>query len=45
MFTRLIVDIGRRAAPRLVDNVYFVDTVEEARLIIARNSENDAVAR
>ena len=43
MFTRLIVDFGRRVAPQLVDNVYFVDTLEEARLTIARHAENDAV--
>jgi hypothetical protein len=44
MFTRLIVDIGRRVAPKLVDNVYFVNTVEEAHLIIAQHAEKAAVA-
>jgi hypothetical protein len=43
MFTRFIVDIGRRAAPKLAHNVYFVDTVEEAHRIIAQHLEKAAV--
>jgi hypothetical protein len=45
MFTRLIVDIGRRAAPRLVNNVHFVDTVEEAHLLIAQHAEKAYIAQ
>src|SRR5438105_4332271 len=37
MFTHVIVDIGRRIAPRLVHDVYFVDTLEEGRAIIAKH--------
>ena len=44
MFTRFIVDIGRRAAPKLANNVYFVDTVEEAHRIIAEHVKAEAVA-
>jgi hypothetical protein len=36
MFTQFIVDIGRRVAPRLIDKVYFVNTLEEAHALIAR---------
>jgi hypothetical protein len=39
MFTRVVVDIGRRVAPRLVRDIYFVDTLEEGRAIIARDCE------
>jgi hypothetical protein len=36
MFTHVIVDIGRRIAPRLVHDIYFVDTLEEGRAVIAK---------
>jgi hypothetical protein len=39
MFTHVIVDIGRRIAPRLVHDVYFVDTLEEGRALIANRSK------
>ncbi|MEO8611214.1 MAG: hypothetical protein ABI690_25180 [Chloroflexota bacterium] len=39
MFTRVIVDLGRRAAPKLANNVYFVDTVEEAHRVVAEHTE------
>jgi len=34
MFTRLLVDMGKRFAPKLTRVVYFTDTLEEARQII-----------
>jgi hypothetical protein len=37
MFTHVIVDIGRRMAPRLVHDIYFVDTLEEGRAVIAKH--------
>ncbi len=39
MFTHVIVDIGRRVAPRLIHDIYFVDTLEEGRAFIARRSK------
>ena len=39
MFTHVIVDIGRRVAPRLVHDIYFVETLEEGRAIIAKHSK------
>ena len=42
MFTRLLVDIGRRAAPSLTKQVYFVETLEEARNLIAQHAEKEA---
>ena len=39
MFTHVIVDIGQRVAPRLIHNIYFVDTLEEGRAFIARRSK------
>jgi hypothetical protein len=44
MFTRLIVDLGRRVAPKLADKVYFADTVEEAHRVIAQHGEKEPVA-
>jgi hypothetical protein len=44
MFTRILVDLGRRVAPNLVKDVHFVNTVEEARQIVARLTEQTAVA-
>ncbi len=38
MFTRVIVDIGRRMAPHLVQNVYFASTLDEARAIIQKHA-------
>lgn len=43
-FTRLLVDIGRRAAPRVSKQVFFVDTVQEARTLIAQHADEDAAA-
>ncbi|MBI1281606.1 MAG: hypothetical protein GC179_25995 [Anaerolineaceae bacterium] len=37
MFTRVVVDIGRRVAPRLIHDIYFVDTLEQGRAIIAKH--------
>ena len=37
MFTHVIVDIGRRIAPRLIHDVYFVATLEEGRAIITKH--------
>lgn len=39
MFTRFFVDMGRRVAPHLVKNVHFVDTLDEARTIIASQTQ------
>ena len=39
MFTHVIVDIGRRVAPRLVHDIYFVETLEEGRAVIANHSK------
>ena len=39
MFTHVIVDIGRRVAPRLVRNIYFVDTLEEGRAVITKHTK------
>lgn len=39
LFTRVLVDIGRRVAPRLVQDMHFVDTLEEGRALIARRSK------
>lgn len=36
MFTRVIVDMGRRLAPSLTREVYFAETLEEAHAIIQR---------
>jgi hypothetical protein len=38
-FTQVIVDMGRRVAPRLIHDIYFVDTVEEGRTLIAKLSK------
>ncbi len=38
-FTRVMVEAGRRIAPRLMEEVYFADTLDEARAIIARHAE------
>ncbi len=37
MFTRVIVDIGRRMAPRLIHDIYFVDSLEAGRAIVAKH--------
>ncbi|MBA3869848.1 MAG: hypothetical protein H0X30_11945, partial [Anaerolineae bacterium] len=39
MFTHVIVDIGRRVAPRLVHDIYFADTLDEGRAIITKQSK------
>ena len=39
MFTRFFVDMGRRVAPHLVKNVHFVDTLDEARALIASQTQ------
>lgn len=39
MFTHVIVDIGRRIAPRLVHDIYFADTLDEGRAIIAKHAK------
>ncbi len=36
MFTHVIVDIGQRVAPRLIHNIYFVDTLEAGRAMITK---------
>jgi len=38
MFTHVIVDIGRRIAPCLVHDIYFVDTLDEGRAVIAKHT-------
>jgi hypothetical protein len=35
LLTRVLVDLGRRVAPNLINNIHFVDTVEEAHCLIA----------
>jgi len=37
MFTHVLVDIGRRVAPRLIHDVHFVETLEEGRAVIAKH--------
>lgn len=37
MFTHVLVDIGRRVAPRLIHDIQFVETVEEGRALIAKH--------
>lgn len=32
--TKVLVEIGKRIAPRLIRNIYFVDTVDDGRLVI-----------
>jgi len=39
LFTQIMVDVGKRIAPNLVQQVYFVDTLEEAYAIIAEAKE------
>jgi len=39
MFTHVIVDIGRRVAPRLIHDIYFVDSLEEGRAVIDKHSK------
>ena len=39
MFTHVIVDIGRRVAPRLIHDIYFVDSLEEGRAVIAKHTK------
>lgn len=39
VFTQVIVDIGRRVAPRLIHDIVFVDTVEEGHALIAKLSK------
>jgi hypothetical protein len=39
MFTHVIIDIGRRIAPRLVHDIYFADTLDEGRAIIAKHTK------
>jgi hypothetical protein len=34
LFTRIVVDLGRRVAPRLMQNIHFVDNLDEARALI-----------
>lgn len=41
-FTHVIVDIGRRVAPRLIHDIYFVNTLDEARAIITKFSAKAA---
>ncbi len=38
-FTRVVIEIGRRIAPRLMQHIHFVDTLEEGRALITRYSE------
>jgi hypothetical protein len=35
LLTRVLVDLGRRVAPNLINNIHFVDTVEESHRLIA----------
>lgn len=42
MFTRVLVDLGRRIAPNVVNNIHFVDTLDEARLLIASHIAKSA---
>ena len=39
MFTRAIVDLGRRVAPRLAQNIYFANDLDDARAIIAAHAD------
>jgi hypothetical protein len=35
LFTRVIIELAQKIAPRVVENLYFVETLEEARRMIA----------
>ena len=39
LFTRVLVDLGQRIAPNLINNIHFVDTVEDAHRLIASQPE------
>lgn len=41
VFTRVVVDIGRQIAPRLIRDIYFVDTLDAARDVITRHGVAD----
>lgn len=38
-FTKVIVDIGRRVAAKLIQDIYFVSTLDEGREIISKHVE------
>jgi hypothetical protein len=42
MFTRIIVDVGRRVAPHLVQNLFFVETLDEARALIEKHRSDQS---
>lgn len=44
-FTRLMVDIGRVVAPHLVKDVYFADTLDEARALIQSKAQQEEVRK
>jgi hypothetical protein len=44
MFTRVLVDLGRRIAPNVINNIHFVDTLDEARRLIDNHTGKSATA-
>jgi hypothetical protein len=41
LLTRVLVDLGRRIAPHLINNIYFVESIEDAhRLIVSQPEKN-----
>jgi len=40
--TRFVVDIGRRVAPKLVQKIYFTNTLEEARAVISQHGASSS---
>jgi hypothetical protein len=39
LLTRVLVDLGRRIAPNLINNIHFVDTLDQAYCLIANHTE------
>src|SRR5687767_8726050 len=39
LLTRVLIDLGRRITPSLVNNIRFVDTLDEAHRLIATHTE------
>lgn len=44
-FTRVLVDLGRRIAPHLINNIHFVDTLDDARRLIASHDGKSVASR
>lgn len=45
LFTRVLVDLGRRIAPNAINNIHFVDSLEEARSVIASYNGKSVASR